>query len=369
MIHSLATTLWSHIAQTEKIIVFLVMISTLIVLHEYGHFSIARRMGVKIQDFALGIGPTILKWTSPRSGTHYRLNLLPIGGYCAMKGESEKNIDDTELQKTTNNQSDSYAAKKPVQRLAIVVAGPLMNFILAFALFMASYSIFGRPAPTTTLGHIVPGLPAAMAGLKENDQITKINNIIVDGPTMVETIHRATNKTLQITYHRGEDTKTAELTPIASPNGIGRIGFIITSKMQPLPLDKGVAESLQMVGSVWTDTMSSLTGLFTTPTKTAAHLQGIIGIASISGQVQDAGWGPYLSFAAIISASLGIFNLLPIPALDGGRALFILLEILRGQPIDPKKEAYVHAGGMIALLVLMLAVSYHDIINLVSGKN
>lgn len=414
MTHVLALGL-PTLAGLGKILVFLVMISVLIVLHEYGHFIVARRNGVRVNDFALGMGPTILRWTSPRSGTNYLLNLFPIGGYCAMKGEDGKTNEAEQQRQFRENvdtvagarpgspgvstsgvallperiavdrgpsggsvaraahENDNFQAKRPLQRLAIVVAGPIMNFIVAIVLLVVSYSVLGIPAPTTTVGQVSPGKPAALAGLRAGDRITAVDGQpVTDGAVLVSDIQKSLGKPLRLAYSRGSEAREVTLTPIAGPDGaghsVGIIGFMKVLAPQRVGLGTAVARSGQDFAMIWTSTFGALGGLFTHPAATAGQLHGVVGMASVSGEVQDAGWGAYLSFAALISISLGIFNLLPIPALDGGRGVFILAEILRGKPVDPEKEALVHVGGFAVLIVLMLAVSYHDIANLVSGK-
>jgi regulator of sigma E protease len=403
------------LAGLGKILVFLVMISVLVVLHEWGHFIIARRNGVRVNDFALGMGPTLLKWTSPRSGTNYRLNLFPVGGYCAMKGEDGK-TNEAEQQRhfrenieaaggslagtpgystsgvallpertsvgdgrqtaailQTMHEDDNFQAKRPLQRLAIVVAGPVMNFVVAIVLLVVSYAVLGIPSPTTTVGAVSPGKPAALAGLRAGDRITAVNGAPVsDGSVLVGDIQKSLGKPLRLTYVRNVVSRDVTLTPVAGPDGaghtVGIIGFLKVLAPQRVPLATAVTRSGQDFGMIWTSTFAALGGLFTHPAATAGQLHGVVGMASVSGEVQDAGWGAYLSFAALISISLGIFNLLPIPALDGGRGVFILAEMLRGKPVDPEKEALVHVGGFAILIMLMLAVSYHDIADIVSGK-
>jgi regulator of sigma E protease len=401
------------LAGLGKLLVFLVMISVLIVLHEFGHFIVARRNGVRVNDFALGMGPTLLRWTSPRSGTNYLLNLLPIGGYCAMKGEDGKTSEAEQQRQFRDTidgvsgaapgtpgvstsgvallperslvggpqptivvglrEDDNFQAKRPLQRLAIVVAGPIMNFIVALVLLVVSYAGLGIPAPTTTVGALSPGKPAALAGLRTGDKIVAVNDVpITDGTALVASIQKSLGKPLRLTYLRGATRQTVTLTPVAGPDGaghtVGIIGFVKVMATQRVAFGMALARSTEDFAAIWASTFGALGGLFTHPAATAGQLHGVVGMASVSGEVQDAGWGAYLSFAALISISLGIFNLLPIPALDGGRGVFIIAEMLRGKPVDPEKEALVHFGGFAVLIVVMLAVSYHDVTSLVSGK-
>ena len=362
----------------EKLLLFLVMLSVLVVLHEYGHFLLARRNGVRVDDFALGMGPTLLKWTSKRSGTNYRLNLFPIGGYCAMKGEDGKSTEAEQqrvFQIDGKHDDDNFQAKTPWQRLAIVVAGPIANFIVAIVLLFVSAAVFGvaANAPTTRVYQLQAGFPAEKAGLHPGDLITAINGVpMKDGDQLVHTIYANPGKTIQVTYQRNGASTTI---PIATKTvkdakgkPQGRLGFSPMPAMRPAAIPEAAQAAWGQFAMVFTGTLNVLGQLVTNFSQTAGQLQGPIGIAQVSSQVADFGIGAYLSLAATLSISLGIFNLLPIPALDGGRGLFILVEMLRGKPVDPEKEALVHVGGFAALIVVMLAVAYHDIARILAGQ-
>jgi regulator of sigma E protease len=363
----------------ERIFVFLLMLSVLVVLHEYGHFLIARLNGVRVTDFAMGFGPTLLKWTSKRSGTVYRLNLLPLGGYCQMKGEDGKS-NEAEQQREFRSSGavyddDNFQAKTPLQRLAIVVAGPVANFIVALALFVGGALIFGVPgaAPTTMIYQLAPGYPADKAGMKSGDRIVSLDGKqMADGNALVDTIHASAGKRLHVVFERDGKQQALDLTPVSSKNAAGtmegRLGFL------PLPETHrvGVADAWSwgwsQFTSVITNTMGALGSLVAHPAAVAGQFQGPIGIARMSVQAQQFGPFVFLSLAGMLSISLGIFNLLPIPALDGGRAVFILIEMLRGRPVDPEKEALVHVGGFAVLIMLMLFVSFHDVTRAFAGQ-
>jgi regulator of sigma E protease len=362
-----------------QILVFLLMLSVLVVLHEYGHFLLARRNGVRVTDFALGFGPTILKWTSKRSGTVYRWNLLPLGGYCQMKGEDGKS-NEAEQQREfraggNTYDADNFQAKTPLQRLSIVVAGPIANFIVALALFFSGALIFGVPGASSTpvIYQLSPGMPAAQGGLKSGDRIVAVDGrAVVDGDSLVTMIHASTGKRLHIVFERNGAQHTVDLTPVASksPDGKmeGHLGFVPLPETHRVGLAQAWTWGWNQFTGVIGMTLGSLGALVTHPSAVAGQFQGPIGIARISAQAQQ--FGPYifLSLAGMISISLGIFNLLPIPALDGGRAAFILVEMLRGRPVDPEKEALVHVGGFAVLIVLMLVVSFHDLTRAFAGQ-
>jgi regulator of sigma E protease len=360
-----------------KIVVFLVMLSILVVLHEYGHFIVARRNGVRVNDFALGMGPTLLKWTSPRSGTNYVINAFPVGGYCAMKGEDGK-TNEAEQQRQFRgagviHDSDNFQAKTPLQRMAIVVAGPIANFIIAIVLLVTSYAGFGVPRTSTTIGVLKADMPAARAGLHAGDKVVAVNGKPVEnGDGLVKAIQGSVGESLRLDVLRGEAPLSFNVTPVTGDDGaghkVGVIGFNRVSIPQRAPFGEAVTQSFQDFGNVVASTFGALGGLFTHPAATASQFSGPVGMARASGEFQDAGWGAYFSFAALLSISLGIFNLLPIPALDGGRGVFILVEMLRGKPVDPEKEALVHVGGFAVLIALMLFVSFHDVAKMVAGK-
>ena len=365
----------------EKLIVYLLMLSVLVVLHELGHFIVARRNGVYVTDFAVGMGPTLVKWTSPRSGTHYRINAFPIGGYCQMKGEDGKSTEAEQQREFRTAQSaepDSFQAKRPLQRLGIVVAGPIANFIVALVLLFAAGLVFGVPGtkPTTTIGILVKGDPAEQAGLLPGDRISAVGGVpMKDGDQLIALIHRSPGKLLQLDYVRAGATRHIVITPRleAAPGGGPKEGHLGFSPQLPPPQRLGVGAAAngawQLFSNVVIGSLSTLGGLVTHPASVAGQLQGPIGMARASAQIQDLGPLPFVQLAALISISLGIFNLLPIPALDGGRAVFILVEMLRGRPVDPEKEALVHVGGFAVLIALMLMVSYHDIVNAIGHKS
>lgn len=362
----------------ERILVYLVMLSVLVVLHEYGHFLIARRNGVRVTDFAVGMGPTLLKWTSPRSGTHYRLNLLPIGGYCQMKGEDGKTSEadqQREFRRDSIHDQDNFQAKSPLQRLGIVVAGPIANFIVALVLLFGGALVFGVPGsvPTTTVVQLIPGMPADRAGLRPGDRILSVDGQVMrDGNVLVDTIHARAGKRLHIVYVRAGRTTDIDVTPVLSrgPNGRmeGHLGFAPLTASEHVGVAEAWSSSWRQFSGTFAAYGHFLGSLVTQPSSVVGQVAGPIGMARMTSEAQDLGPAVFISLAAAISVTLGIFNLLPLPALDGGRAAFILVEMLRGRPVDPEREALVHVGGFAVLILLMLVVSYRDVAAWVAGK-
>jgi regulator of sigma E protease len=362
-----------------KIAVFLVMLSVLIVLHEGGHFLLARLNQVRVNDFAVGFGPTLLKWTSPRSGTNYRINVLPLGGYCAMQGEDGK-TSEAEQQRVfrsgeaPGHDSDNFQGKTTWQRLSIVVAGPIANLILAYVILVGAAVTFGIASPvySTKIGPVSADSPGARAGLQVGDEIVSIDGrAYSDGEAMVKKIRASAGVALHIVYRRHGAETAVTVTPQAvKDNGqtIGRIGFVRVPEFRRVWL----GEALVVAGAeIKDDVTTQVVGyaqLISHPAQHAGNISGVIGMERAASAYQDLGWAPYLQLAAAISIALCILNLLPFPALDGGRGIFIVAEMLRGRPVPAEKEALVHVTGFAVLMVLMVMVAYHDIANILTGK-
>ncbi len=370
------------VAQIEKTLLFLLTLSVLIVLHELGHFILARRNGVRVNEFAMGFGPKLLKWTSKRSGTTYALNLFPIGGYCAMQGEDGKSSEAEQQRKAqaeglTHYEQDNFQAKSVWQRLAIIVAGPAANFLLAFVILFVAAFFFGvadLKAQQSIVGPLTQGYPAQKSGLQTGDRLIAINGkSAAGGKQFVDIIHASRGKTLALTYSHDGRVRTIPITPIRCPAETGHpeqgcIGFAPIPVFQRAGFGEAMSTAAFGVVDLTRQTATRILLMIRHPRQYAGSVTGPIGISRAAAVVQDFGWAPYLNLAAIISLSLGFFNLLPIPALDGGRAAFIVAELLRGKPVAPEKEALVHFAGFAVLMLLMIAVAYHDVANIVAGK-
>jgi regulator of sigma E protease len=364
----------------EKVVTFLVMLSVLIVLHELGHFVLARRNGVRVNEFAVGFGPKLLAWTSPRSGTQYTLRALPIGGFCAMEGEDSR-VSEAQQQRDflAGGQfaQSNFQAKSPWRRLAIILAGPLSNFVLCYLILLIGALAFGVASDKANyqpvVGDIVPGSPAAIAGIRPGDRIVAIDDVaITSGKSLVDTIHAALGKNLDLVYERNGIRSEVYVKPRPCPAQVGTnrgcIGFSPVPAYERVGLASAVRQSADEFAAIANQTFGGIALLATQFAKYAPEIAGPIGMGQVAATVQDWGWGPYFSLAATISFALGLFNLLPIPALDGGRAAFIIAELIRGRPIDPEKEAMVHIAGFAALMALIMLVAFHDIARIVSGQ-
>ncbi|MDO4267688.1 MAG: site-2 protease family protein [Eubacteriales bacterium] len=349
-----------------SIIVALLLFGFIVLVHEFGHFLLAKLNGIGVVEFSMGMGPRLCSVV--RGETRYSIKALPFGGSCAMVGEDQ----DDPNPKAFNN--------KPVlARIAVIAAGPVFNFILAFLFAIVIVSIAGHDQPVLT--GVTEGSPAQEAGLMAGDKITRINGRKVSAYRDVQLYllsHPGDSVTLRYERPAGgswensgaAEKRTAELTPVYDEQyqaymlGVQFGGYQKTRGPGEL-----LSSSLYEVKYCVVSTFDSLRMLFTRKIAVDDAVTGPVGIVNMVGETVESGrQGGALvmvyilsSWVLLLSASLGIMNLLPIPALDGGRLLFLLIELVRGKPIDPEKEGMVHMAGMMALMALMVFVLFNDI--------
>ena len=345
------------------IIAFLLVFSLLVFVHELGHFTVAKLTGIRVEEFGLGYPPRLLT-IARRGDTEYTINAIPFGGFVRMLGEEDP------------SQPDSFAAKSKLARTGTLLAGPLMNIVLAFVLFIGVGLIgFDIPIGSVAIIGVAPGSPAAEAGLQEGDTMLSI-----DGLTVRNTyeLSRYTSERLgeevTISVKRGEETLPVRLTPRQEPPANeGAMGVMIQT-VDIVGADKlrySLWEAIPMAGrmivGVIAAIFSGLAGMI--QGVIAPDIAGPIGIAAVTGEVAKAGLIALTQFTAFLSIQLAIFNLLPFPGLDGGRLAFIALEALRGgKRVAPEKEGLFHLVGLAILIGLMLIVSYQDVARLLSGQ-
>lgn len=304
-----------------------------------------------VQEFALGMGPTIFSVT--RGETKYALRMLPVGGFLRVVGE------ENEEDKDSIPESRRYDKKPVWQRMAFVIGGPIFNFILAAFIFATMFVFVGVPSTQPIIGTVAPDWPAATAGLKSGDRIVSINGIPVATWTdLQEAISKNAGTPLDFVVNRGSTQQVIVITPkVDESSQRAMVGVSPQSMRYNIfrSLYLGVKEMLWFTAEILSVLGNMLTG------RSPAEGAGPIGMIVMVGQVARTGIVNLLSFAAIISIQLGLFNLLPIPALDGSKLVFLTLEGLRGKPIDPDRENMVHFVGFVLLMAMLVIFTFKDL--------
>lgn len=367
------------------ILIFVIVLGVLIFVHELGHFLTARRNGVKAEEFGFGFPPRmfgvvfddftkkfrLVKGNETVESPHtvYSLNWIPLGGFVRIKGEDR----DAPLE------PDSFAGKSAWVRFKILVAGVVMNFLLAWVLFsvvlMLGFPEQINPEDRAQYEHtqvqilqVQPGTPAESIGLLAGDVLKKLDTTPVKNLSVVtDYIAAHKGKEIAVTIDRGGEMLVLKGTPRTdAPAGEGALGisFSETAIVEYGFLEalwKGLEQTYLKTAEIFTVLGTMLASLFT-GAKTSVDIAGPVGIVYLTKQMSELGLAYLLYFAAILSINLGIINALPIPALDGGRILFILIEKLKGSPVSQKVEGYVHQIGFMLLLLLMVWVTFYDIL-------
>lgn len=348
------------------IVSFIIVLGVLVFIHEFGHYITAKKSDIMVSEFALGFGPKLI---SKKVGeTVYSIRAIPLGGFCNMVGEFPADDsmpeDEKEVYDQAKDKGRLFTQKSAFKRLAVILMGPIMNFLLAALIFIFAFAVFGVPTSTTeeaVLGEVIPQQPAAEAGMRANDQILAINGQEIDSwEEMSQLIRNNAGKEITVRYQREGEVDTINLTPVLSEDGErGVIGIYPQLVREKVSIVKSFSLGLSQTYQVFKMTISGFVQMFRE--SSTEDIGGPIMIASIIGQAARVGILNVLNWTAIISINLGIINLLPFPALDGGRILFIIIEMIRGKAVDPRKESFVHMIGFALLMILMLFIIYNDL--------
>ena len=357
------------------IIPFLFVLTIVVFFHELGHFVVARWAGVKVLTFSLGFGPELAGFND-RHGTRWKISAIPLGGYVKFFGdESEASTPSPELlaNMTAEERDGSFHHKKVGSRAAIVAAGPVANFILAIVIFACLFTFFGKPSTTARVDKVEANSAAEKAGFQVGDIVTAIDGTAIGSfSDMQRIVSGRAGDTLTFTVKRGDSsvqlTGTPEFRDV--PDGFGNShrqgvlgitratapGEITTEKVNPATaVWLGVKETWFIIDQ----TLSYIGNVFRGRVS-ADQIGGPIRIAQISGQVATLGLIPLIHLAAVLSISIGLLNLFPVPLLDGGHLLFYGAEVLRGRPLSEKSQEYGFRLGLILVLMLMVFAFYND---------
>ncbi|MFK8251558.1 RIP metalloprotease RseP [Ancylobacter terrae] len=361
------------------VIPFLFVLTIVVFFHELGHFWVARRAGVRVVAFSLGFGPEIAGFND-RHGTRWKLSAIPLGGYVKFYGdESAASTPDRAslARMSAQEASESFYGKSVAARAAIVAAGPIANFLLAIVIFAGLFMTLGRPILMPVADSVQAESAAARAGIKAGDRIVSIDGTPIESfSDMQRIVSASAGQELSITLDRGGEPVTVAATPDQrevrdSFGNVHRIGVLgITRSDDPAtvrtqrygPVD-AVAMGTREVWFVVTRTFDYIGGIFS-GRESADQLGGPIRIAQVSGQVATFGLGALLQLTAVLSVSIGLLNLFPVPLLDGGHLLFYAVEALRGRPLSDRAQEVGFRIGLALVLMLMLFATWNDILNI-----
>ena len=366
-----------------SVILFLIVLSVLVLIHEAGHYLAARLFGVKADEFGYGFPPRLIgfvrdgkKWkrvsgkdTKTYKNTIWSINWLPLGGFVKIKGETENGLTD----------ADSIHAKPVWQRLAIIAAGVFMNWVLAVLIFTTVYTIGTTLVVdevvdgaqirdrATVVTQVLPSSPAEKAGLKEGDELVKIAGTAITTSAQVKPlIQEIADKPTEIIIKREGNFQTLQATPekIAQIGawgiGVGMADIGTVSFSLPQAFVAGVKTAWHMMVAILMAFFDIFRDLFTKQ-QVSQDVSGPVGIAVMTGQIAQQGIIPLLQFAAMLSLNLAVINFLPIPALDGGRAVFLIVEAIRRKPVNRRLEITIHNVAFLMLILLILLITARDV--------
>jgi regulator of sigma E protease len=352
----------------QSALLFVLILGSLVLLHELGHYVTARYFGVRVLEFGIGFPPRLFK--KVHGDTTYSLNLIPLGGFVRLLGEEDPSA------------PMSLASKSLWERFAVLIAGPAMNLLVAITLLSIVYAVpHDTVSAKVVVESIVPGGVAEVAGLEEGDQILALgDHEISHSQDLIYQVHKALGKTESWKIGRSTEYGFEEMylpiTPRKNwPAGEGPTGIIVANTDQKIvrksySLGRSILKALSQIRDMTVMIQRGMTGFVFGNSSEQAEFAGPIGIAQMAGEVSKIGVMPLVAFVASLSLSLAVINLLPIPGLDGGRLFFIALEFVRGgRRVSPSQEAFVHLLGITALIALFLIVSYHDILRVMDGRS
>ena len=377
-IHSFSTA--GHVL-IGYVIPFLFVLSIVVFFHELGHFLVARWAGVKVLAFSLGFGPELAGFND-RRGTRWKISAVPLGGYVKFFGDdTEASTPSAEAlsKMTAEERAGSFHHKKVGPRAAIVAAGPIANFLLAIVIFTGLFTFFGKPNISARVDKIEAGSAAAAAGFQVGDVVTAIDGTAIGSfSEMQRIVSTRAGEKLTFTVKRNDTAVkligTPELREVKDPFGnsqrVGLLGIthnttgeVVTERVDPATaLWLGVKETWFVVDT----TLSYIGGVFTGHQR-ADQVGGPIRIAQISGQVATLGPAALMHLAAVLSISIGLLNLFPVPLLDGGHLLFYAVEAVRGRPLSERAQEMGFRIGLGLVLMLMIFATYNDILHLAAS--
>jgi regulator of sigma E protease len=364
------------------IIPFLLILTIIVFFHELGHFMVARLCGIRVLVFSIGFGQELIGFND-RHGTRWKISLIPLGGYVKFFGdENEASVPDPAVlaAMTPEERKESFPGQPVAKRAAVVAAGPIANFILAIVVFAGTFMFYGKQTAVPRIAAIEADSAAATAGFKVGDLIVSIDGSKIDSFSDVQRIvNFNAGQTLTVEVDRGGTPTTLKATPVVKERkdnfgNVYRVGMLgITRSNEPgdVRLDPvGPGEALWLgVDKTWfvvDTTLSYIRDVFV-GRQSADQIGGPIRIAQISGQVFKLGFGALFDLMAVLSVSIGLLNLFPVPLLDGGHLLFYIIEAARGRPLSERAQEIGFRIGLAIVAMLMIFATFNDIIHLTAS--
>jgi regulator of sigma E protease len=352
---------------TNWIIPFLFTLTVIVFFHELGHFVVARLCGIKVLVFSIGFGPELAGFYD-RRGTRWKISAIPLGGYVKFFGdENEASVPDasTLAAMTEEERKQSFPAQPVYARAAVVAAGPITNFVLAVVLFAGIFMAYGKTTAIPRIAAVEPNSPAAAAGFKVGDLIVSIDGSKIDNFGDVQRIvNFSPGLSLTIVVDRGGVLYTLKAIP-AEKDKKGMLGITRSSEPGDVRTDPvGTLEAVSLgADKTWFVVQTTLTYLrdVVIGRQSADQIGGPIKIAQIAGEVAKIGFGPLLDLTALLSVSIGLLNLFPIPLLDGGHLLFYSIEAVRGRPLSERAQEVGFRIGLAIVLMLMIFAAFNDL--------
>jgi regulator of sigma E protease len=355
-------------------IVFVVMLTVLVFVHEMGHYLVARRNGVRVEVFSIGFGPELIGWTD-RAETRWKISLIPLGGYVKMFGETpvaeEPGAADTPL--APAEREVSFHHKRLAQRAAIVIAGPVANFLFAIVVFALLFSIVGQPFTAPRVDSVVPDSAAERAGLMPGDLFKMVDGMTIERfEDLQQIVSQRPETPIEIVVERDGREVRLTATPtlrefedrFGNQHRVGQLGIKRHGKelVRHDPLT-AVWQATKETARLTTATLAAV-GQMITGVRPADELRGVLGIAKMTGDVLQVDTASMIWLMAYISINLGLINLFPIPMLDGGHLLFYIAEAVRGKPLGLRAQEYGFRIGLALVLTLMVFATWNDLVHL-----
>lgn len=358
---------------TEHLVLFLIVLTILVYVHELGHYLVAKYNKVKIEVFSIGFGPELFGWNN-NAGTRWKFSTIPLGGYVRMFGDADASSrPDTEamVEMSEEEKALTLQGKRVSQRLAISAAGPTANFLFAIVVLASLFMIKGEPVLPADVGGVVPGKIAEKAGLKEGDKILSFNNETPKDFMELRTlIIKNKGQDVDIRFLRGNDEKTVHIKMVevdskGQEKPVGAIGI-----KNPAPIYKKLNPVLATSRAVefsWFVCVNTLSGIgqMIMGKRSTDELGGILSIGVEAGKSAKRGIADLTFFMALLSLNLGLINLFPIPVLDGGHLLLDGIEGIRGKPLSEKAKNYAFMIGLLIVLSIMLMSTWNDVVRII----